>query len=677
MHGQVMTGPWTGPIDKRRPEERRRRDVMIDDPRRVMRSGPEMNRLPPRTPGMQGHDGGAVGDVSPSPAARCGGRILVADADHEARLWVRTIAGERFVVDDVDTGAAALDRIASGATRIVIVGRGLADMTGAELLDRAAPWRAPGRAAFLLADRAGESPDVDETRIPVFYRLLRDMAPPRVLELLARAAAELPPLPPDDPDPAFAAVVAGHARAIGRAAEPDDAARAAAAAVIELVGADRARCLYCSEASGRVWSGSEADDSEFSASAGIVGFAVRSATGVVVPRAGDDALYRAEIDDPGGTGRERLAIQPVTGLDGHVHAVLVAIRDEARPAFTQAELDQLAALASAWSPYLMLLAMRVDADRILGDRLDRGRPHMFRSEAMESVARRGQGGDVVRIHPGWVGAAFWVVLGSLAAAILYAALTQVREYAAGAAVIRHADHREVFSQEAGTVAWLAAVPGQHVEGGQVLARLDDAAQVDRLRALEAELERKLAGRSPSPDGPGTAQSVEAVRSQLDRARLDLASRAIRAPRAGIVKEVRVRDGQRVEPGTAVLSLIDTTHEELKVIAFLPGDERPRLRVHQPVHLVLPGYRGTHITSEVSAISEVLAAGDARARFLGDRRDERLPLPGAIAVVVEARLASPEFEADGERLQLYEGMVGLAEVELRSRSLLESLIPGVR
>ena len=79
---------------------------------------------------------------------------------------------------------------------------------------------------FLLADPSGETPEVDDTQIPVFYRLVRGMAPKRVCELLVQAAAKLPPLPPRDPDPALAALVGEHAKAIGAAAEPDAAAEA-------------------------------------------------------------------------------------------------------------------------------------------------------------------------------------------------------------------------------------------------------------------------------------------------------------------------------------------------------------------------------------------------------------------------------------------------------------------
>ena len=168
-----------------------------------------------------------------------------------------------------------------------------------------------------------------------------------------------------------------------------------------------------------------------------------------------------------------------------------------------------------------------------------------------------------------------------------------------------------------------------------------------------------------------------IRSARDSARLGVEARTLRAPHAGVVKEVLVRNGQRVEPGTVVLTVVEhASAEGIKVIAFLPGSERPRLRAHQPLRLTLPGSRGARLLSEVRAISEVLGAGEARARFLGDRLGDSLPLSGTV-VVVEARLTSPEFEADGEKFQLHDGMIGLAEVQMQSRSLLQSLIPGLR
>ncbi|HEX3765731.1 MAG TPA: HlyD family efflux transporter periplasmic adaptor subunit [Kofleriaceae bacterium] len=627
-----------------------------------------------------------------------GDQLLLADGDPDARQWLRGVVAGRYGLDEVDTGAAALERIAAGASRIVIVGRRLADMDGEELLARAAPYlgaehRTP--VTFLLADPAGETPEVDDTQIQVFYRLVRGMDPRRVGELVAQATARLPPLPPREPDPALAAVVVEHARAIGAQAEPDAAARTAIAAVCQLVGADRAHCLYCDDESGQLWSGEPAaDDVDTEATAreaagdgaddehqrpawpGIAGFAARAVAGVIVPRAGEDALYRAEIDNPGGTGRERLAVQPVPGPDGHVHAVLIAVRDERRPPFSHADLDRLEALAAAWAPYVLQLSMRVEADQILGDRLDRGPSDMFRQEAIVHLVRRGQRGDVVRVHPGWIRAAYWLVLASLIALLGFAAIAHIHEWTEGAAVVQFTGRSELIAHEAGTIGSLEAARGQRVERGQVLARLHDDEQVGQLRALETEFESKLIAYLQSPTDPAIKQALGQIRSQRDSARLSVESRTIRAPHAGLVKEVLVRNGQRVEVGSVVASIVaDPVAEGIKVIAFLPGGDRPRLRAHQRLRVSLPGYRGVYLESEVRAVSEVIGAAEARARFLSDRLGDSVPLTGTV-VVVEGRLTSPTFEADGETFQLHDGMIGHAEVQLQSRSVLESVIPGL-
>jgi multidrug efflux pump subunit AcrA (membrane-fusion protein) len=617
--------------------------------------------------------------------------ILVADADPEARHWLRTVVGGRFGLDEVEPGDAAIERIASGAARIVIVGHRLADTTSKALRDRATATVPPdGRkpVTFLLAGPDGGTPPIDDTEIPVFYRLVRGMDPARVSELMMQAAATLPPLPPRDADPAIAAIVGARVRAIGVELEPAAAAQAAIAAVIELVAADGARCLYCDDEHGRIWSGAgteragdrpptSADAREFPVSAGLAGFAVRAGVGVLVPRAADDALYHAELDNPGGTGRERLAVQPVAGPDGHVHAVLIAVRDARRPAFTEAELDKLEALATGWAPYLLHMSMRIEADTILGDRLDRGPSGMFRQEALLHLVRRGQRGDVVRVHPGWVRTAYWLVLASLTAAVIFAAIAHVHQYAEGAGVVRFTGRSELVAHETGTIDALDAVPGQRVQRGQILARLHDAEQAGQLATLETEFERELVAYLQAPGDLQVKQTLGEIRSQRDRARLGVEERRIRAPQSGVVKEVLVRNGQRITPGAPVLSLVaDTDAEGIEVLAFLPGSERPRLRVDQALRLTLPGYPGAHLTSQVRAISEVLGAAEARARFLGDRLGDSVPLRGTV-VVVQARLTSAEFEADGEKLQLHDGMLGVAEVQMQSRSLLQALLPELR
>jgi multidrug efflux pump subunit AcrA (membrane-fusion protein) len=397
-----------------------------------------------------------------------------------------------------------------------------------------------------------------------------------------------------------------------------------------------------------------------------------------VPHAAADPLYRREVDDPDGEGRERLLVQPVVGLDGHVHAAIVAVRGAAAAPFGSAELASAEELATAWSPYLQQLAMSVEADEILGDQLDQGPSDLFRQEVIVSLMRRGARGDVVRVHPAWVRSAYWIVLASLLGVVAFAALARVHQYAEGPAIVLFTGRSEVIAQQAGTIESVEVARGQAVAQGQVIARLDEGPQAERLTTLQREFDQRLVEYMQTPSDPRIVAALTQARTERETARSAIKARAIVAPRAGVIKELVVRTGQRVEPGKPVAAVVERgASEGLSIYAFLPGGSRSRLTAGQRLVLSLPGYRGALITTTVIAASqEVLSAGEARARFLGPRYADSVPIAGTVAVV-QATLATPEFEADGERYQLYDGMVGHAEVQLASTTILESLAPGWR
>jgi multidrug efflux pump subunit AcrA (membrane-fusion protein) len=616
-------------------------------------------------------------------AAYSADRVLIADVDPHNRQWMREICAGVFALDECPTSESALEQIALGMPRIVVIGRNLADISGAELLDRAIQWlgdRDAPIATFLIADSQGAMPDVDDARVKIVYRLVRSMQSDRVLGLFKQATQRLPAKPPLA-QREFPPEVNAHAARIGQVNTTEDAARVAVEAVVALTYSDRARCVFCDEDSGALWAEGTMTmavqvEREGYASTGLVGFAVRTVASIAVPHASDDALYNHDIDDPRGHGRERILVQPVTGLDGHVHAVLIALREPDKRPFTEYEVGTLEALATAWQPYLEVLAMRVEADNILGDQLDKGPSEMFRQEAIVHMVRRGARGDVVRVHPGWVRAAYWLVLLSLVGAVTFAALAHVHQYTEGPAIVRYTGRSDVVAFEAGTIAALDVTRGQTVVAGQALARLHDNAEIGRLNGLENEFERKLVQYLQNPADPAVKQALAQIKSQRDTAKASLDSRVIKAPHAGVVKEVLVRNGQHVDPGKVVLSIVETgASEGLTVLAFVPGTDRPRLRAHQTLSLTLPGYRNARIAAEVRAVSsEVLGAAEARARYLGERVGDSLPLNGSV-VVVEARLATGDFDADGQNYQLHDGMTGIAEIQLQSHTVLESLLPG--
>jgi multidrug efflux pump subunit AcrA (membrane-fusion protein)/CheY-like chemotaxis protein len=610
-------------------------------------------------------------------AKRDADRILLVDANPASRQWFREVIAGQFALDEVDAGTVALEMIAAGLPRLVVVGPVLADMAGNELLDRASQWlgeRGAPITTLLVADASGAVADVDESRIKVFYRLVPTMPAGRVIELLSQAVAKLPPKPPVERE--VPAPIADAVKAIGDATEPADVAKAAIAAVQALAGADRVRCLFCDEDSGSLWA--EGEEAEAQASAGLAGFAVRTNASIAVPHAADDALYDHDIDDPAGTGRERLLVQPIAGLDGHVHAVLVAVRGDRRPPFGNTELATLEMLASAWAPYLQQLAMRVEADNILGDRLERGPSDMFRQEAIMSLVRRGASGDVVRVHPGWVRAAYWLVLASLAGAIAFAAIAHVHQYAEGPAIVKFTGRQDVNAPADGTISSIDVQVGQAVKAGDRLVQLSNADEATQVQQLQTDFEDRLVAYLQNQADRSIQQALGAARNARDTALEKLKLRLVRAPISGVVKEVLVRSGQRVEASKVLMTIAETgAVEGLSLVAFLPGGDRPRLHTRQPLSLTLPGFRGARFSTDVRTISpEVMDAKEAIRKYIGDRAVDSVPIAGTV-VVVEAKLASGAFEADGQAYELHDGMLGVAEIQLASHSVLETVIPGLR
>jgi hypothetical protein len=135
----------------------------------------------------------------------------------------------------------------------------------------------------------------------------------------------------------------------------------------------------------------------------------------------------------------------------------------------------------------------------------------------------------------------------------------------------------------------------------------------------------------------------------------------------------------VEPGEIAASIIeggDGAGPALEVVALLPGEDRPQLARGMQLRLELIGYRYAYQLVEIESVSsEVIAASEAR-RVLGADVVGDLPLGGSV-VVVRGKRASNEFDVDGQVYRYHDGMLGKAEVRLRSERIVFAIIPGLR
>jgi len=444
-------------------------------------------------------------------------------------------------------------------------------------------------------------------------------------------------------------------------------------ALVELVEADRAYCLFYDGSDGSLWSEAirARREDERHAMTGLAGFAARTGVPAIADSAGDDARFAGVIDDPSGDPTDRVIAHPVFGSDGEIHAVLVCARRVRRSPFGAREQRLLARLARLITPILDQLSIQVHAEAILEEDADAA---LFRKEAREHQEVK-RWGDVVRVSPAWLSWAYWLLVLLLAGSTAYVILARVATYSSGIAIVRSTARTPITARTAGNVVAVDVAAGERTTKGAVLARLDDTDQRDAAARLEREFQTQLRNHMLDPGDTAADGSLRNVRKQLDEARQALEERLIRASADGIVGDVRVRPGQHVAPGDIVASLSDSA-QGLEVIALLPGEDRPQLAPGMTLRLELTGYRYAYQPVTIASVSQdVIAPTEAR-RVLGAEVADSFKLAGPV-VLVRGRLPSPEFVADGRTFSYHDGMLGTAEVRVKSEPVAFVLVPGLR
>lgn len=300
---------------------------------------------------------------------------------------------------------------------------------------------------------------------------------------------------------------------------------------------------------------------------------------------------------------------------------------------------------------------------------------LFRGEAIAHRARSNVESHVLALSPRWTRWTYWVLAWLLAAGLCYAAVGTIDDYATGPALVRFENRRNIIARSPGTVAEVRAQPGQRVEAGDILLRLHEAEESAELERLQREFELTLVKllREPADQTARAALTSLHAARQLAQARLE--ERVIRAPRAGTVGDVRVRNGQELAPGAVLLSLIDEAAPGV-VMALLPGHFRPQLRLGMPLRLELEGYRYAYRELVVSAIADELVGPAELKRYLGAEFADAIDFEGP-RILVRAALPSRTFRARGVDYPYFDGMRAIADVRVRDESLLVTLVPGLR
>jgi GAF domain-containing protein len=567
---------------------------------------------------------------------------------------------------------------------VLCLGKLLSPVEARSLLETAPD---PAGSPLALLTAAGPDPAlfqdlIDEDRL--FY-LSQGELPPQELSDLVRSALERRRKSLETgPAPAGLRQALLAARRI--AVQPDlaSAGELLPLAIEEAVETDRAYCLLYDPADDVLWSratGLESEERYESSAVGLVSFVARTGRPVRVERASEDPRYEREADDPAGGQCEHLLALPVrtTEPEGRVLAVLCAVREPGRPPFSAADEETLELLAATVAPPLaqLELAARLEAESRARDRHLRERTsEVFREEALDHyVAAGSREGDWLRLSPRWTNATFWLLVGLVAAFLVYSLVGTIDEHSTGPAVVRLSGRTEVTASQEGLVTAVEVRPGDRVAAGQALVRFQSAREAAELARIEREWELQLVERLRDLSAPGPAQALIGLQAERDLARARLEERVIRAPRAGVVRDVRSRPDQRVAAGDILLSLTGAASRP-SLIALLPGEHRPMLRTGMRLTLELRGYGHAPQRLAIAAVTEEVVGPEEARRLLGPEVAAAIPLDGPL-VLVEARFPGTTFEAGGERYELHDGMWGTAEVRVRSEPLLAALVPGLR
>ena len=469
----------------------------------------------------------------------------------------------------------------------------------------------------------------------------------------------------------------------------------------ELIGASRAHVLLYDAETEVLWErrgGLSAEERRESAAVGVVSFVARTGRPVAAARLADDPRFEREADDPEGTGQgpfAAIAVRDTTHAgpspDGPaapvapvapVVAVIAALRDPGAEPFSASDRAALALYGERATPALAQLALETrlaEQGKREERRMREGALDVFREEALDHhMTSARKEGDLLRISPVWIDWASWLLLGLAGVGLLFLIFGRLHERSTGVAVVRLGGRSEITATAAGTVASVEAPPGTRVAEGASLVRLYGGPEIAELSRLEGEFELQLASRLRDPGDRGAEAALIGLSGQIELAKARLAERDVRAPRAGVVADVRVRAGQQVVPGQVIASLSTGVNvgSAPRVAVLLPGKVRPQLEAGLPIRLELDGFRYAYQRLEIESVSdEVLGPEEAR-RLLGGGVGEGAQITGPV-VFAWARLPETGFVVDGRRYAFYDGMWGTAEVSLRSEPLATALIPGLR
>lgn len=354
-------------------------------------------------------------------------------------------------------------------------------------------------------------------------------------------------------------------------------------------------------------------------------------------------------------------------------AVILLTRNPRNPAFQP--IEQLAMLGLARESAAILHHLAVQhLQKATELKADKG--SLYRPEALEAHRNRGTEGAPIHISPAWVRRAYPLIILAVLVAAAFTIFIKVPTYSTGRGVVV-LDGTTVTAPAIGTVEKLYVTPGQAVEKGSILVKLQAAAEQDEVTNAKAELDNATRAYLSEQSDENTKKQLASIWARYNTAKSKLEQRTIRAPKAGTVSDIRTRNGALLQMGDAIAMIVEGGNTLPEIHAFLPAKDRPRLRVGQTLQVGLSGYTKIREQAEITYVAREGIGSSEVAKLLGPSLADALRMPpDGSYVLVKARLPHRTFETDHAVLPFSQGMLADTEVKIAEKPFLVTLFPAL-
>jgi membrane fusion protein (multidrug efflux system) len=300
---------------------------------------------------------------------------------------------------------------------------------------------------------------------------------------------------------------------------------------------------------------------------------------------------------------------------------------------------------------------------------------LFRREAIEAQRVRNSPGEALTLDPRANAWGFVLLCTGLGFFVFFACVGRINEYATGPAIVQLDGGTTLTAALGGLVNHVAVKPGDRVSIGDELVRFHSADELSELEASSREFSDQLAKLLLRPDDSVTREALVTLRTRRELAEQRLTQRTLRAAVNGVIADVRVREGQVVEPGMRMIDLQGAA-SAASVTALLPGRYRPMLHAGAKLRFHVDGFQHVTHELEIESVGEQIVGPNEARRFVGRDLADALAVSGPV-VLVQARLPASNFIMDGQQYDFASGMFGKAEVVVRNEAIVFAFVPSLK